>query len=35
MIASTEGLLVVLKSQAGPSLDGLLAGVLRTMTQGR
>jgi hypothetical protein len=28
-------LLVARKSQAGPPLDGLLTGVLRTMTQGR
>jgi hypothetical protein len=27
--------LMALKSQAGPPLDGLLTGVLRTMTQGR
>ena len=30
-----SGLLLALKSQAGPRLDGLLSGVLRTMNDGR
>ena len=30
-----RSLFLALKSQAGPPLDGLLTGVLRTMTQGR